>query len=106
MEFYKIDPVMPPLASGHYLIEYLFELGPSNGDKPLDGPDLVAWQQLLGIEWKPYEARLLLQLSRAYLGETHRATKRDAAPPWAEFAKPWKWVQHKKAERRLDGFLR
>ncbi len=96
---------MPPLRSGHYLIEYLFEFGPTNGDKPLGAVDLVAWQELLGIEWAPYEARLLVQLSRAYLGETHRATKRDAAPPWAEFERPWRWVQQQKGERRLNAFL-
>lgn len=98
--------MLPPISGGYYLLEYLFEFGPTDGDKALNAPILESWERLLGIEWQPWQSRLLVQMSRAYMGEMHRATKRDAPPPWAEFAKPWRWVQQQKSERRLDGFLR
>lgn len=108
IEFYKIDPMMPPPPDGFYLIEYLFEFGPvkKGGSQELESGDLVHWEHLLGIEWKPYESRLLLRMSKAYFGEMNSATKRDAPPPWGIFAKPWKWVQQQKGERRLNAFLR
>jgi len=97
---------MPSLPGGHYLLDYLFELGPTKGEHPLDGSELVAWERLLGIEWQPYESRLLLRMSRAYLAEMHNASKPDAPPPWAAFARPWKWIEQQKGERRLAAFLR
>ncbi len=89
-----------------YILDYLFEIGPTKGETPLEGPDLVAWEHLLGIEWQPWQSRLLIRLSRAYIGETHRARKYDAEPPWPEFKRQWAWVQRQKGERRLDAFLR
>lgn len=97
---------MPPLHAGAYLVDYLFRIGPTNGDKALSGPDLVAWEHLLGIQWQPYQAELLARLSKEYLGEMHQATKRDATPPWEAFEKPWRWVQRQAGERRLNAFLR
>lgn len=76
------------------------------GETAIDGPQLVAWERLLGIEWQPWQAELLVRLSREYLGEMHRATKRDAMPPWEKFERPWRWVQKQLGERRLDAFIR
>jgi len=105
IEHYKIDPVTPPVTDGSYLIEYLFEMGPTNGDHALTAGDLVHYQTLTGIEWTPHQARTLLKLSRAYIGEMHAATKHDAPPPWQKFERPWRWIQMQQAERRLDAFL-
>lgn len=81
-----IEPDMPPLEWGAYLVEYLFELGPTMaagmGASPLMPSELHAAQQLLGIQFQPGEARLLLRLSRDYLAESHRATEHNCEPPW------------------------
>lgn len=97
--------MVPPIADGGYLIEYLFELGPTNGDHALTAGDLVHYQTLTGIEWTPHQASTLLKLSRAYIGEMHAATKHDAPPPWKKFERPWRWIQMQQAEKRLDAFL-
>lgn len=97
---------MPPLPGGHFLVDYLFKIGPVKGEEPLDGPALLAWERLLGIEWTPHQAELLVRLSREYLGEMQRATKRDAPPPWEKFEAPWRWVQKQRGERRLDTFFK
>lgn len=96
---------MPPVYSGQYLLDYLFEIGPVKGEGPIEMRDLLDWQDALGVEWQPWQSRLLIRLSRAYLGETYRATKRDAEPPWYGAALMWRRVQRKADDRRLDAFL-
>lgn len=77
---------MPPLEWGDYLVEYLFEVGPTlptgMGAAPLTPPVIESAQRLLGIEFRPWEARLLLRLSREYLAESLKATEQNCPPPW------------------------
>lgn len=75
-------------------------------ESPLEPADILAIQQLLGVEFQPWESRLLLRLSREYKGEMHAATKRDAPPPWEGAAKQWKYAQHVRTERALDQFTK
>lgn len=93
---------MPPIRWGQYLLDYLWEIGPTKKDGPIEAQDLLAWAQLLGIEWEPYEAKLLVHLSKMYLGESHSASKREAPCPWPEFEKAWRWARNQKAEKSLD----
>lgn len=83
-----VEPDMPPLEWGRYLVEYLFEFGPTvaagMGSGPLPPSEIEAAQRLLGIQLQPWEARLLLRLSREYLQESHRATVPNCTPPWYE----------------------
>jgi hypothetical protein len=79
---------MPPVEWGLYLVEYLFEIGPTMaagmGNGPLMPSEIEAAQRLLGILLEPWEARLLLRLSREYLEESHRATEQNCSPPWED----------------------
>lgn len=81
-----VEPDMPPLEWGSYLVDYLFEFGPTMaagmGSAPLSASEIEAAQRLLGIQLHPWEARLLLRLSREYLEESHRATEQNCSPPW------------------------
>jgi hypothetical protein len=83
-----IEPDLPPLEWGQYLVGYLFEFGPTvaagMGSGPLMPSELESAQRLLGIQFQPWEARLLLRLSREYLEESHRATEENCAPPWSD----------------------
>ena len=101
-----MQPLMPPLVHAAYLVDYLFEFGPVKAEAPLEPPDVPAIEHVLGVEFQPWESRLLLRLSREYKGEMHAATLRNAQPPWAGAAKQWKYVQHVRSERALDGFLK
>ena len=92
----------PPYEWGGEILDYFWEIGPTKKDGPIEVQDLVAWEHLEGIEWQPYESRLLLKLSRAYLGESHAATKREAPCPWPEFESRWRWARNQKAEKALD----
>ncbi len=90
------------MSWGRDLLDYLWEIGPTKGEGPIEAADLVAWEHLLGIEWQPYQSRLLIKLSRAYLGESHAATKRDAPCPWPEFVAKWRWARNQRGEKSLD----
>ena len=95
---------MPPLDWGGYLVDYLFEFGPVKAESPLEPVDIPAIEHVLGVEFQPWEKRLLLQLSREYKGEMHAATKRSAPVPWPPAAAQWRRACLS-AERRLDSFL-
>lgn len=82
------EPPMPPLDWGDYLVEYLFEIGPTlptgMGSAPLTPPVIESAQRLFGIEFRPWEARLLLRLSREYLAESLKATEENCPQPWRD----------------------
>lgn len=77
---------MPPIEWGGYILNHLFEFGPTMaagmGSGPITPSEVESWQRVIGIEFSPWEARLLLRLSREYLSESHRATQRDCPAPW------------------------
>jgi hypothetical protein len=83
------EPEMPPIEdAAHYLISYLFEIGPTlaagMGNGPLTHAEIMAWQINTGIELQSWEARILKRLSNHYLAESQRATARDCPAPWAD----------------------
>lgn len=99
---------MPPLEWGGYLLDYLFEFGPTvpagMSAGPVTGAELMAWQELLGIEFQPWEARLLRRLSSEYLDESHKATARDCPPPFGT-APVLRMVRANDMQRCIDQFL-
>ena len=84
---------MPPCPAP-YLIGYLFEMGPpvaaGMGQGPLTHAEMVAWQQNVGVELHPWEARFIRQLSVEYLNESALATDPERPAPWeeAEYVQP------------------
>lgn len=76
-----------PLNPAPYLVAWLFEVGPiahgPMGPVPIGWRDLAAWQELIGVELLPWEARILARLSGNYVGEMERAKKGDAAAPYS-----------------------
>lgn len=79
---------MPPVDAGRYLIDYLYEFGPSMpagmGSGPVTFAEMEAWERKAGVELAPWEARLLRRLSGDYLAESHRATKPNCPPPFED----------------------
>lgn len=81
------NPEMPE-CDAPYLVNYLFEVGPTQpagmGDAPISHAELSAWMQNTGIELSSWEARTLKRLSMEYLSESHAAKEIDCPAPWAE----------------------
>lgn len=77
---------MPDVSAGAYLIDYLYECGPSYaagmGAGALPHSEIAAWQWNTGVRLQPWEARFIRSLSRAYVAESNRALASDCPPPW------------------------
>jgi hypothetical protein len=100
--------MMPPIEWGSYLLDYLFEMGPTMaagmGSGPLTFMEMEAWQRTVGIDLSPLEVRLLRRLSNEYLGESYAATKRDRPAPYGTAPVSQK-ARQKEVDRNLDLFL-
>lgn len=74
-----------PQIDAEYLLGYLFEIGPTMAAGGYPGPitheEILAWQELTGIELQPWEARFIKRLSGEHLAESHRAEKIDCPEP-------------------------
>lgn len=62
------------ISAGQYLLEALFEAGPSKpgamgGELPLEWLDVWAYMQATQAVSEPWEARALVQMSSAYVYE-------------------------------------
>lgn len=81
----RVDPPMPPNPMPH-LIARLIEIGITEstgmGPSPLSWRELSEWQHNTSVSLAPWEARLLRQLSRAYVAESRRAESETCPPPW------------------------
>lgn len=89
---------MPDIGTGKFLVDVLFQVGPTRPDGPLEESNLEPWERRRGIELKPWQADAVLAMSRAYMTESHRAGHHNAIPPWEPAVRMWQWVQGKKAE--------
>lgn len=103
------NPVeMPPLPYGDYLINFLYEVGPTMaagmGAGPLTYSEIEAWQRANGIELRPWESALMRRLSCEYASESYAATKRDRPAPFTGAA-PTKRSVQSEIDRKLNSFL-
>ena len=78
---------MPPIKAGGYLLEVLFEVGPTKpagmaGQVGIDEIDLMAWQTNQGIGLTGWEARTIRLLSREYASMLVEASDPQCPPPW------------------------
>lgn len=79
-------PDMPDAGIASYLLEYLFEIGPTMagaaGAAAITHQEIAAWQQLSRVRLSPWEAHALRSLSREFVAAAHLAEKADAKAPW------------------------
>lgn len=76
----ELEPT-PLDSSLEYLVGYLFEVGPSQGEHELTFGELAHWCQLTGVSLDDFESTALKQMSRAYLGMYHKARAPDCRCP-------------------------
>jgi hypothetical protein len=81
------EPEMPEVVA-EYILGYMTELGltmTSGGyPAPLTHVEIDAWQDLVGIELRPWETRFIRRLSSEYIAEELRARKLDRPEPSAQ----------------------
>lgn len=75
----KADKLTPSLPDNPapYITDWLMEIGPlastGMGPAPLGWAEIRAWQDSVGIELDPWEARTIRQLSKEFLTTMHEA---------------------------------
>lgn len=98
-----MTPEFPPLEAAAYLVEHLWEVGPTMaagaGVGPITFQELQSWQAQIGIELAPWEVRILRQLSFDYLDELRKAEKPDCPPPYGKLSR------NPQLDKKLDAFL-
>lgn len=72
-----------PDNPARYLTDWLFEIGPVEGDGPIGWQAMAAWEGRMGVSLYPWEARTIRRLSAEYLTEYHKAKKPDRPPPYS-----------------------
>jgi len=87
-------------------MSHFFEMGPATKDGPLEMRDVLKWGEALGVEWKPWQSRLLVRLSREYCVAQQEATKFDAPPPWPGAVKMWGWVRAQQLDIRARAMMK
>lgn len=75
--------ILLPPNPAEYLTDWLFDIGPSAGDRSIGYTDLAAWQAISGVKLEPWEARTLRRLSGEYLGQMAKSRKAGSPPPYA-----------------------
>lgn len=90
---------MPPMQIAGYLVDYLFELGPVKNESAIEPGDMPGWEHVLGVEFQPWEMRVLLQLSRAYFAEMHEAKDWHREPPYRGVANQWRKVRRHQSQQ-------
>jgi hypothetical protein len=96
---------MPEVHAGMYLVDILFKVGPVKHESALVESDLEPYERRRGIYLKPWQADLILDLSKAYFGEMHASKARDALCPWEMGRKIWKYVNDQRNAPALHAAL-
>lgn len=108
LEGQGIEPDMPPLEWGDYLVGYLFEFGPTTatgmGNVPVAPSCIESWQRQTGLSLTPWEFLTLQRLSREYASEAAQATEDGRRAPFAESSDDAR-LQAQRVQRDLDTFL-
>lgn len=95
---------MPDIGNAGYLVGHLWKAGPTLGDSAITNGELRHYQDNEGISLSPWECSTLRRLSIEYLNESHRATKRDCPPPFADSTDAAR-LKAAQMQRDLDTFF-
>lgn len=80
-----IAPKMPPNPAPH-IVARLIEIGITEttgmGPAPLSWREIDAWCRRTRVDLAPWEARVIRQLSLAYIAEGRRAESDSCPAPW------------------------
>lgn len=93
---------MPDSASNHPLVIALFEIGPVEFEGHLTWRELESWQRLMGIELEPWEAIVLIDLSRAFFQQKQESKSISSLCPWPKGRNIWKYVQDEKHKKQRE----
>jgi hypothetical protein len=84
------EPDVPDVAAP-FIISYLLDIGPviaaGFGPAAIHWRDILAWQQCTSVRLPPWQARLIIELSKEYLVFSEKAKEPDCLSPLSNEAK-------------------
>lgn len=104
------EPLMPEPGDAAYLLGYWQAAGwcgqGFNGPVPMTAAELRAWSEGAGIELDPWQFQTVLEMSRAWVNESHAADKMDCPPPYGDPAQEFdRAVVSKKLRGAFQAFI-
>lgn len=76
---------MPPNPAPH-IVNWLIEIGLTEangmGESPVSWREINEWQAATGVSLSAFEARIIRELSIAYIAEKKRSESENCPPPW------------------------
>lgn len=81
MERSGVKPQFPECTNA-YMLEFLFEVGPTHEGAPITFVEIESWQRTTGVELSYWEARTLHRLSREYVVQLHKSTYGPCPAPY------------------------
>jgi len=82
----KIQVQMPPNPAPH-ILQWLVEIGLTEcngmGESPISWREIHYWQQNTGVQLSAFEAKLIRELSVAYVAQKNKSDSENCPPPWA-----------------------
>lgn len=80
------QPPLPPLETGKYLIDAMFQVGPAvpsgMGSAVVPFSEITNWSKETGRDYQPWQLECIHRLARDYVNTLAGAQKRDFPRPW------------------------
>lgn len=97
--------ILPPAGVAGHLVDYLFEVGPTEAGEVLTFREIEAWSRMTGYTLASWEAVFLRRLSGAYASELQAAEDPARPPPY--MSATVEAVDHQAVSKaRLEMFMR
>lgn len=93
---------MPGAAQYHPLVISFFEIGPVLQDGYMTWQELDSWQRVTGTDLDPWEASLVLDMSKAYLQQRHESKSIACICPWPKGQNIWRYALDEKYKRQRE----
>jgi hypothetical protein len=95
----------PDIFGGAHLIEYFFDIGPWEGEHHITWKSIESWCNLSGIQLEPWQCRLMVILSKAYIQQSQESRDWTSLSPWVPARNVWKYVCDQKNSAALISTL-
>jgi len=77
---------LPEVQNAEYIIEYLFEVGPSMSNGmglcPISYTEIKAWMDATKTECSPWDVNMIRHLSRVFISQHHESEKENCPAPF------------------------
>lgn len=103
-------PHLPPVVYGTAELEHFMQVGPAQyngmGTSPLSFTELASYAALCGVDFQPWQARLLHELSKHYVHHTVLGEDPQAPAPYIDVRQVKRDAVSKRLAAAMGAFLK